>query len=42
MKEILTDVKARPQKRNQSDYSMGFKLSVVGQVEKGELTYKQA
>ena len=42
MKEILTEVKARPQKRNQRDYSMGFKLSVVGQVEKGELTYKQA
>jgi transposase len=29
-------------KRTQSDYSMGFKLAVVEQVEKGELTYKQA
>ena len=29
-------------KRSQRDYSMGFKLSVVSQVEKGELTYKQA
>jgi transposase len=33
----------RPKKkRSQRDYSMGFKLSVIGQVEKGELTYKQA
>lgn len=29
-------------KRSQRDYSMGFKMSVVSQVEKGELTYKQA
>ena len=29
-------------KRSQRDYTMGFKLSVVGQVEKGQLTYKQA
>ncbi len=29
-------------KRTQRDYSMGFKLAVVEQVEKGELTYKQA
>ncbi|WP_447922536.1 IS3 family transposase [Achromobacter aegrifaciens] len=29
-------------KRTQRDYSLAFKLSVVKQVEKGELTYKEA
>lgn len=29
-------------KRTQRDYTMGFKLLVVSQVEKGEMTYKQA
>ena len=29
-------------KRTQRDYYLGFKLSVVSQIEKGELTYKQA
>lgn len=29
-------------KRTQRDYSVAFKLSVVEQVEKGELTYKEA
>lgn len=29
-------------RRSQRDYSLAFKLSVVDQVEKGELTYKQA
>ena len=29
-------------KRTQKDYNLGFKLAVVAQVEKGELTYKQA
>ena len=29
-------------KRTQRDYTRAFKLSVVEQVEKGELTYKQA
>ena len=29
-------------KRTQRDYNMGFKLAVVSQVERGELTYKQA
>ena len=29
-------------KRTQSDYSLAFKLAVVEQVEKGELSYKQA
>lgn len=29
-------------KRTQRDYSLAFKLSVIEQVEKGEMTYKQA
>jgi len=29
-------------KRTQRDYSLAFKLAVVDQVEKGEMTYKQA
>lgn len=29
-------------KRSQRDYTLAFKLSVVNQVEKGELTYKEA
>lgn len=29
-------------KRSQRDYNLGFKLAVVSQVEKGELTYNQA
>lgn len=29
-------------KRTQRDYNMGFKLAVIAQVEKGEVTYKQA
>jgi transposase-like protein len=32
----------RRRKRTQCDYNLGFKLAVVGQVEKGEMTYKQA
>lgn len=30
------------EKRSQRDYNLGFKLSVVSQVEKGDFTYKQA
>jgi hypothetical protein len=29
-------------KRTQRDYTLAFKLGVVGAVEKGEMTYKQA
>jgi transposase-like protein len=29
-------------RRSQRDYSLAFKLSVVEQIEKGEMTYKQA
>jgi transposase-like protein len=30
------------QRRSQRDYTLGFKLSVVAAVEKGDYTYKQA
>jgi len=30
------------ERRSQRDYTLAFKLSVVSQVEKGELTYRQA
>jgi len=33
---------SQPRRRSQRDYSLAFKLAVVGQVEKGELTYKKA
>lgn len=29
-------------KRTQRDYTLGFKLAVVAQIEKGEMTYRQA
>ena len=29
-------------KRTHRDYTLGFKLQVIGEVERGELTYKQA
>jgi hypothetical protein len=29
-------------KRSQRDYTLAFKLGVVAQVEKGDLTYKEA
>lgn len=29
-------------KRTQKDYTLGFKLAVVDQIEKGDFTYKQA
>ena len=32
----------QPKRRSQRDYSLAFKLQVVQQVEKGELTYKKA
>ena len=31
-----------PRKRSQRDYTLGFKLSVIEQIEKGEITNKQA
>src|SRR5215204_3479192 len=38
MKETINNRK----KRTQRDYTLGFKLAVVAQVEKGEMTYRQA
>ncbi len=38
MEHLTNEVK----KRTQCDYNLGFKLAVISQVEKGELTYKQA
>lgn len=38
----MKKVNMEPVKRTQKDYNLGFKLAVVEQVEKGELTYKQA
>lgn len=35
-------IKKKVEKRSQRDYNLGFKLAVVSQVEKGEMTYKQA
>ena len=38
----MKDTGIARKKRTQRDYNLGFKLAVVDQVEKGELTYKQA
>ena len=38
----LASVMKSTSKRTQRDYSLAFKLTVVDQVEKGEMTYKQA
>ena len=38
----MEDVSRAGKRRSQRDYGMGFKLAVVRQVEKGEMTYKQA
>lgn len=38
----MDGTKKRRTRRSQRDYGMGFKLAVVRQVEKGDLTYKQA
>ncbi|TKB56494.1 transposase, partial [Ferrimonas aestuarii] len=38
----MEKVEPKRRRRSQRDYPMAFKLSVVEQVEKGEMTYKQA
>lgn len=38
----MGDATPSTKKRTQRDYTLGFKLSVVEQVEQGNLTYKQA
>lgn len=38
----MKNVANKGKRRSQRDYNLGFKLAVVDQVEKGEMTYKQA
>jgi len=38
----MRETETKRKKRTQRDYNLGFKLAVVAQVEKGEMTYKQA
>jgi transposase len=38
----MTKTIEQKKRRSQRDYNLGFKLSVVSQIEKGEMTYKQA
>ena len=38
----MKKIKESKAKRTQRDYTLGFKLAVVEQVEKGDFTYKQA
>ncbi len=38
----MKDQELKDEKRTQRDYSIGFKLRVVSQVENGDYTYKQA
>lgn len=38
----MKESNSKRERRSQRDYTMAFKLSVVSQVEKGEMTYKQA
>lgn len=38
----MSNVESKRAKRSQKDYTLGFKLSVVNSVEKGDMTYKQA
>ena len=38
----MKEPERQKKRRSQRDYNLGFKLSVVSQVEKGQMTYKQA
>jgi transposase-like protein len=38
----MKNIEESRKKRSQRDYNLGFKLAVISQVEKGEMTYKQA
>lgn len=38
----MEKAEAIKRKRTQRDYNLGFKLAVISQVEKGDMTYKQA
>lgn len=37
----MKNTKTKDVKRTQRDYTLGFKLSIVEQVEKDDFTYKQ-
>jgi transposase len=39
---VSKNEKKNPLKRTQGDYSLAFKLQVVDEIEKGNLTYKQS
>jgi transposase len=38
----MRETESKRKKRTQRDYTIAFKLAVVAQVERGELTYRQA
>lgn len=38
----MEETTIKRKKRTQCDYNLGFKLAVVAQVEKGEMSYRQA
>jgi transposase len=38
----MEKVEEKKSKRKQGDYTLGFKLAVVSEVERGDVTYKQA
>jgi transposase-like protein len=38
----MEETENKSRKRTQRDYNLGFKLAVVEQIEKGEMSYKQA
>jgi transposase len=38
----MKETENKKKKRTQRDYNLGFKLGVVSQIEKGEMTYRQA
>jgi transposase len=38
----MSNIENKRAKRSQKDYTLGFKLSIVNSVEKGDMTYKQA
>jgi transposase-like protein len=38
----MENIENKRKKRSQRDYSLTFKLQVISEVEKGELSYKQA
>ena len=41
-KDVMQNPSEARERRSQRDYSLPFKLAVVGEVGRGELSYKQA